>query len=193
VSREPNSVGACHGKPAPFPTNQMRDHDAHVGVSRGEPAPLATARVTMMPWFLTRVAKTNESTGLRSETSVNERIAWRRTVVMGAAAPDKLPSPALFPRRERGGGEGYRDGEPIGRASRGGYGAPRHYGGVIGQNGCGLRPSRDALSPGGRAGVGSRHPRHIDQRPRYFVRRAAWHILDHAWEIEDRIDGWLPR
>jgi len=23
--------------------------------------------------------------------------------------------------------------------------------------------------------------------PRYFVRRAAWHILDHAWEIEDRI------
>jgi hypothetical protein len=23
--------------------------------------------------------------------------------------------------------------------------------------------------------------------PRYFVRRVAWHILDHAWEIEDRI------
>jgi hypothetical protein len=23
--------------------------------------------------------------------------------------------------------------------------------------------------------------------PRYFVRRAAWHILDHAWEIEDRV------
>jgi hypothetical protein len=23
--------------------------------------------------------------------------------------------------------------------------------------------------------------------PRYFVRRSAWHILDHAWEIEDRI------
>jgi hypothetical protein len=22
--------------------------------------------------------------------------------------------------------------------------------------------------------------------PRYFVRRAAWHLLDHAWEIEDR-------
>lgn len=22
----------------------------------------------------------------------------------------------------------------------------------------------------------------------YFVRRAAWHILDHAWEIEDRLD-----
>jgi DinB family protein len=24
--------------------------------------------------------------------------------------------------------------------------------------------------------------------PRYFVRRAAWHILDHAWEIEDRLE-----
>lgn len=23
-------------------------------------------------------------------------------------------------------------------------------------------------------------------QPRYFVRRAAWHILDHVWEIEDR-------
>jgi hypothetical protein len=23
--------------------------------------------------------------------------------------------------------------------------------------------------------------------PRYFVRRSAWHILDHAWEIENRI------
>jgi hypothetical protein len=23
--------------------------------------------------------------------------------------------------------------------------------------------------------------------PRYFVRRVTWHVLDHAWEIEDRI------
>ena len=23
---------------------------------------------------------------------------------------------------------------------------------------------------------------------RYFVRREAWHVLDHAWEIEDRLD-----
>jgi hypothetical protein len=22
--------------------------------------------------------------------------------------------------------------------------------------------------------------------PRYFVRRSVWHVLDHAWEIEDR-------
>jgi len=25
--------------------------------------------------------------------------------------------------------------------------------------------------------------------PRYFVRRSAWHALDHAWEIEDRAEG----
>jgi hypothetical protein len=24
-------------------------------------------------------------------------------------------------------------------------------------------------------------------QPRYFVRRMTWHVLDHAWEIEDRI------
>ena len=26
-------------------------------------------------------------------------------------------------------------------------------------------------------------------KPRYFVRRSAWHALDHAWEIEDRAAG----
>ena len=25
--------------------------------------------------------------------------------------------------------------------------------------------------------------------PRYFIRRSAWHALDHAWELEDRIPG----
>jgi hypothetical protein len=32
------------------------------------------------------------------------------------------------------------------------------------------------------------HPRRVDRywSPRYFVRRSAWHALDHAWEIEDR-------
>ena len=31
-------------------------------------------------------------------------------------------------------------------------------------------------------------PSAVEKRwsPRYFVRRAAWHVLDHAWEIEDR-------
>jgi hypothetical protein len=27
---------------------------------------------------------------------------------------------------------------------------------------------------------------------RYFVRRVAWHVLDHAWEIEDRLDQYGP-
>jgi hypothetical protein len=27
----------------------------------------------------------------------------------------------------------------------------------------------------------------IHWTPRYFVRRSAWHVLDHTWEIEDRI------
>ncbi len=26
----------------------------------------------------------------------------------------------------------------------------------------------------------------FDYGPRYFVRRVSWHVLDHAWEIEDR-------
>ena len=25
--------------------------------------------------------------------------------------------------------------------------------------------------------------------PRYAVRRTAWHVLDHAWELEDRVLG----
>ena len=24
--------------------------------------------------------------------------------------------------------------------------------------------------------------------PRYFIRRVAWHVLDHTWEIDDRIE-----
>ena len=32
------------------------------------------------------------------------------------------------------------------------------------------------------------YPRRVDRywSARYFVRRSAWHALDHAWEIEDR-------
>jgi DinB family protein len=29
--------------------------------------------------------------------------------------------------------------------------------------------------------------------PRYFVRRVAWHVLDHAWEIEDRSEPSVAR
>ena len=42
--------------------------------------------------------------------------------------------------------------------------------------------------------IAERGPRGgIRWKPRYFVRRVAWHVLDHAWEIEDRIDKKLPK
>jgi hypothetical protein len=37
---------------------------------------------------------------------------------------------------------------------------------------------REGVPPGPRGGK--------RWTPRYFVRRSAWHALDHAWEIEDR-------
>lgn len=45
----------------------------------------------------------------------------------------------------------------------------------------------EALSRAVREGLPERGPRggRIWQ-PRFFVRRSTWHILDHAWEIEDR-------
>ena len=27
---------------------------------------------------------------------------------------------------------------------------------------------------------------------RYYIRRSAWHVLDHAWEIEDRLMDRMP-
>jgi len=40
-----------------------------------------------------------------------------------------------------------------------------------------------------RGEVPARGPRGGERwTPRYFVRRLAWHELDHAWEIEDRIE-----
>jgi hypothetical protein len=37
---------------------------------------------------------------------------------------------------------------------------------------------REGVPPGTRGGK--------RWSPRYFVRRSAWHVLDHAWELEDR-------
>lgn len=46
----------------------------------------------------------------------------------------------------------------------------------------------DALTAAAHGEVAERGPRGgIRWKPRYFVGRVAWHILDHAWEIEDRI------
>jgi hypothetical protein len=44
-----------------------------------------------------------------------------------------------------------------------------------------------ALEAAVRVGVPARGPRGgVMWSPRFFVRRVAWHVLDHAWEIEDR-------
>jgi hypothetical protein len=58
--------------------------------------------------------------------------------------------------------------------------------------GQGLGPTRqatlDALEVAVRGDLPEQGPRGgVVWPPRYFVRRVAWHVLDHAWEIEDRI------
>ncbi|MCL5996961.1 MAG: DinB family protein [Chloroflexi bacterium] len=46
----------------------------------------------------------------------------------------------------------------------------------------------DALAAASRGEMPARGPRGgVLWTPRYYVRRVAWHVLDHAWEIEDRI------
>ncbi|HEY2803737.1 MAG TPA: hypothetical protein VGJ67_07435, partial [Actinomycetota bacterium] len=48
----------------------------------------------------------------------------------------------------------------------------------------------EALERGVRDGVPERGPRGGRMMTiRYFVRRSAWHVLDHCWEIEDRTPG----
>jgi hypothetical protein len=47
---------------------------------------------------------------------------------------------------------------------------------------------RAVLSAGARGELPEKGPRGGTRWvPRYYVRRAAWHTLDHAWEIEDRM------
>jgi hypothetical protein len=46
----------------------------------------------------------------------------------------------------------------------------------------------DALAAAVRGEVPERGPRGgLLWTPRYFVRRVAWHVLDHLWEIQDRV------
>lgn len=45
-----------------------------------------------------------------------------------------------------------------------------------------------ALTSSARGEIPPKGPRGgLRWSPRYFVRRLAWHVLDHAWEIEDRL------
>jgi hypothetical protein len=46
----------------------------------------------------------------------------------------------------------------------------------------------DALAAAAHGEIPARGPRGgVRWTPRYFVRRVAWHVLDHTWETEDRI------
>lgn len=46
----------------------------------------------------------------------------------------------------------------------------------------------EGLAAAARGELPQRGPRGgVRWKPRYFVRRVAWHVLDHAWEIEDRV------
>lgn len=48
--------------------------------------------------------------------------------------------------------------------------------------------AREGLRAAARDGIPESGPRGGKMWPeRYFVRRSAWHVLDHVWEIEDRI------
>lgn len=55
-----------------------------------------------------------------------------------------------------------------------------------------LAQDRAAILKGLRAAAAGEYPK-VGPRggkrwtPRYLVRRVAWHVLDHAWEIEDRL------
>jgi hypothetical protein len=45
-----------------------------------------------------------------------------------------------------------------------------------------------ALAAAARGELPPRGPRGgVRWMPRYFVRRVAWHVLDHVWELEDRL------
>jgi hypothetical protein len=47
-----------------------------------------------------------------------------------------------------------------------------------------------ALTAAAHGEVPTRGPRGgVIWTPRYFVRRVAWHGIDHLWEIEDRVEG----
>lgn len=46
---------------------------------------------------------------------------------------------------------------------------------------------RDGLAASARGEIAPKGPRGgVRWKPRYFVRRDVWHMLDHMWEIEDR-------
>jgi len=71
--------------------------------------------------------------------------------------------------------------------------AERSYGRAIGVRVPPRTPwpeQRAALLAGVRASVGTPHD--AGWAVRYWARRTAWHVLDHAWEIQDKTPGLEP-
>jgi hypothetical protein len=65
---------------------------------------------------------------------------------------------------------------------------PRLPGAPLSKRAAALRASAVAALAARASGKPVVDPRQTKRpwSPRYFVRRSAWHVLDHAWEIEDR-------
>ena len=65
---------------------------------------------------------------------------------------------------------------------------PRNPGDALAKRSAGLRASAVAALAARAAGKPVADPRNTKRpwSPRYYVRRSAWHALDHAWELEDR-------
>ena len=65
---------------------------------------------------------------------------------------------------------------------------PRPSGEALAKRAAALRSSAVAALAARAAGMPVADPRNTKHpwSPRFYVRRSAWHALDHAWEIEDR-------
>jgi hypothetical protein len=111
------------------------------------------------------------------------RASW--TVLDGVVAS----SPAVLPKGPRGGG---RDRDQIVDHV---LGAESAYASKIGlrlrqpdgRDGSGVTAFRDAIAGAFLGAPGSGPMGENGWLPRYAARRIAWHALDHAWEIEDRV------
>lgn len=66
----------------------------------------------------------------------------------------------------------------------GGMGAPKPKGAEVKAERAAVRAGLAAATRGEYPAKGPRGG--VRWKPRYFVRRAMWHTLDHLWEIEDR-------
>jgi hypothetical protein len=102
------------------------------------------------------------------------RAAWTAFDAATAAAP------AVLPKGPRGGG---RDRDAIGEHVRE---AERSYARKLGLRLPPRTPWPDQREAIADALVRVRNDMGGAWPPRYLIRRTAWHVLDHAWELEDK-------